>query len=181
MNDYAGVTECSGTDPGVGDARRSRSPRPRAFVSNGELEHERRLLVAARLREALDGIPRTQIARRTGWSKESIRRYMQGVVTPPVTLLMALHEEYAVSPSFVLLGRGPARATAEAPAPRAVSREQMLDALHYLIAQIEATGERVQSDGRVNGRPAAAARPRPAPRGSPDGSARRGSTPRASS
>lgn len=113
----------------------TRSHPNRDFVANSEAEHERRLVLAARLREALKGISFTEIGRRTGWSTETVRRYLRGKASPPATLLMVLVDEFSVNPEYLLLGRGPAFLGQTLNETRPVSNRQLVDALHFLIAQ----------------------------------------------
>jgi transcriptional regulator with XRE-family HTH domain len=109
----------------------------RDFVANREEERRRRLILAARLREALAGVSCAQLAHRTGWSAETVRRYLQGKAAPPATLLMVLAEEMGVNPEYLLLGRGPVYLEANLTEPRPVPSRQIVDALYYLIAQQE--------------------------------------------
>ena len=94
-------------------------------------------MLAARLCDALAGVSCAKIAERTGWSTESVRRYLQGKASPPATLLMVLAERFGLNPEFLLLGRGPAHLDGDTSRPKPVPTREILDALYYLIAERE--------------------------------------------
>lgn len=126
------------------------APDRRAFVANCDDEQRRRRELAARLCDALQGVSCAKIAERTGWSTESIRRYLQGKASPPATLLMVLAERFGLNPEFLLLGRGPAHLEGADARPRPVSTREVLDALYFLVAEHEAArnaGERPEECG----------------------------------
>jgi transcriptional regulator with XRE-family HTH domain len=115
--------------------------KPRVFVAALNEERERRVVLAARMSEALQGVTCATIAERTGWGTETIRRYLQGKTSPPATILMVLAERFGINPDFLLLGRGPAQLDRFKSQPREVSKRQLVDSLYYLISQLEGTSE----------------------------------------
>ncbi|HZW08585.1 MAG TPA: helix-turn-helix transcriptional regulator [Phycisphaerales bacterium] len=112
----------------------------RVFVANRDEERQRRQVLAGRLREAVAGISCARLAQRTGWSAETVRRYLQGRAAPPATLLMVLAEEVGANPDYLLLGRGPVHLESSLTGPRQVPNRQIVDALYFLIAQHEGNG-----------------------------------------
>ncbi len=75
--------------------------------------------VAARMQEACGELSFSEIARRTGSNRETVRRYMtQG--KPTVAFVAAICEHFGISPTWLILGRGPKfdHTLAERAAPR---------------------------------------------------------------
>lgn len=82
---------------------------------------------AARLREAVGSQPDAQVARRTGFNRETVRRYLSGRVVS-VQFVVAVAEGDGVSADGLILGRGGTRpGTGEGRDRRAAPRRPLSD------------------------------------------------------
>lgn len=80
------------------EARPGATPQCR-FASDDEM-------VSSRLKEALEGLNVSEVARQTGASRQSIHRYAAGF-TPSVSFLVRFCEATETSAEWLLVGRGP--------------------------------------------------------------------------
>jgi hypothetical protein len=100
--------------------------------------------LALRLRLACEDLTYAEISRLTGCNHESVRRYVQGITTPPPEFLAAICEHLFISPQWLLIGTGPIEAGLSLRNDVAALRNSlaaMLDEIAQLAA-LEPTGAR---------------------------------------
>jgi len=85
--------------------RRSNKKHRPPVQANGFIEDKALLALTTRIRMVLSGYTFASVGRKTGFSAESVRRYMLGD-RPPVNFLFAICQHYDVSADWLLCGLG---------------------------------------------------------------------------